>query len=72
MSGSDPEFASAEEQFGAFLRRERELRDVSVEEIAPAQGRFRPLKMRLVREQLPGGVTLIDDCYNANPASSGW
>lgn len=34
MTGTDSEFGSSEEQFGAFLRRERELRDVSVEEIA--------------------------------------
>ena len=40
------------------------------EDIAAALGRYRPLKMRLEREELPGGVTLIDDCYNANPLSS--
>jgi len=40
------------------------------EDIAAALGRYKPLKMRLVREQLPGGVTLIDDCYNANLLSS--
>jgi UDP-N-acetylmuramoyl-tripeptide--D-alanyl-D-alanine ligase len=40
------------------------------EDIAAALGRYKPLKMRLAREQLPGGVTLIDDCYNANLMSS--
>ena len=43
---------------------------LSDEEIAGALGRYRPLRMRLAREELPGGVTLIDDCYNANLMSS--
>ena len=40
------------------------------EQIAAALAQYRPLAMRLAREELPGGVTLIDDCYNANPISS--
>lgn len=38
--------------------------------IVAALARHRPLEMRLVHEQLPGGVTLIDDSYNANPAGA--
>jgi UDP-N-acetylmuramoyl-tripeptide--D-alanyl-D-alanine ligase len=38
--------------------------------IVAALARYRPPKMRLVREVLPGGVTLIDDAYNANLMSS--
>ena len=37
---------------------------------AAALARYQPPKMRLAREKLPGGVTLIDDCYNANPLST--
>ncbi|MBN2584734.1 MAG: UDP-N-acetylmuramoyl-tripeptide--D-alanyl-D-alanine ligase [Planctomycetes bacterium] len=39
------------------------------ETIAAALARYRPPKMRLVREELPDGLTLIDDAYNANLAS---
>jgi len=40
------------------------------ETIVAALARYRSPKMRLVREELPGGVTLLDDAYNANPTSS--
>ena len=40
------------------------------ETIAAALARYRPPKMRLVREELPGGLTLLDDAYNANLTSS--
>ena len=40
------------------------------EAIAAALANYRSPKMRLARTVLPGGVTLIDDAYNANPMSS--
>ena len=40
------------------------------DQIASALEFYRPPRMRLVREVLAGGVTLIDDTYNANPLSS--
>jgi UDP-N-acetylmuramoyl-tripeptide--D-alanyl-D-alanine ligase len=38
-------------------------------EIARGLAAVRPVGRRLRLEQLPSGVTLLDDCYNANPAS---
>lgn len=46
-----------------------ELFDVSVRDAADALGTYRPMAMRGVREELPGGITLIDDTYNASPDS---
>jgi UDP-N-acetylmuramoyl-tripeptide--D-alanyl-D-alanine ligase len=37
--------------------------------IAAGLAAFRPVAGRLVRTHLPGGATLIDDSYNANPDS---
>ncbi len=38
-------------------------------EIAGGLATVRPVGRRLRVDELPGGVTLVDDCYNANPAS---
>ncbi len=38
-------------------------------EIAEGLGQVRPVGRRLRVERLASGVTLVDDCYNANPAS---
>ena len=38
-------------------------------EIAQGLGEVRPVGRRLRVEKLASGVTLIDDCYNANPSS---
>lgn len=38
-------------------------------EIVRGLGEVRPVGRRLRVERLPSGVLLIDDCYNANPAS---
>ncbi|MEJ5359457.1 MAG: UDP-N-acetylmuramoyl-tripeptide--D-alanyl-D-alanine ligase [Desulfobacterales bacterium] len=39
------------------------------EEIAAGLAAFRPAPGRLEIRELPGGITVIDDSYNANPAS---
>jgi UDP-N-acetylmuramoyl-tripeptide--D-alanyl-D-alanine ligase len=39
-------------------------------EIAEGLRRVRTVGRRLRIEKLPSGVTLVDDCYNANPAST--
>ncbi len=39
------------------------------EEIVEGLGRCRPLAMRLELRSLPGGVTVVNDTYNANPGS---
>ena len=41
---------------------------LSAGRLAPAIGRLRPSAMRGIVHRV-GGVTLIDDCYNANPAA---
>jgi UDP-N-acetylmuramoyl-tripeptide--D-alanyl-D-alanine ligase len=41
----------------------------SDKEIAQGLAEVQPVGRRLRVEALPGGVTLVDDCYNANPAS---
>jgi UDP-N-acetylmuramoyl-tripeptide--D-alanyl-D-alanine ligase len=38
-------------------------------EIAQGLSQVQPVGRRLRIEELPSGVTLVDDCYNANPAS---
>jgi UDP-N-acetylmuramoyl-tripeptide--D-alanyl-D-alanine ligase len=38
-------------------------------EIAQGLAQVQPVGRRLRIEDLPSGVTLVDDCYNANPAS---
>ena len=43
--------------------------DVPLETIAAGLERARPVEGRLRRAALPGGGTLIDDSYNANPGS---
>jgi len=45
------------------------LLGLSPEEIASGLAAFRPVPGRLELRRLPGGVTVIDDTYNANPAS---
>lgn len=45
------------------------LLGLSPEEIAAGLAAFRPAPGRLEVRRLPGGVTVIDDTYNANPAS---
>ncbi len=42
---------------------------ISLERIAAALERFRPLQMRGACMTLPSGVRIIDDCYNSNPAA---
>ena len=42
---------------------------IPAETIASGLGLFRPLPGRLVRTIAPGGATVIDDTYNANPDS---
>lgn len=42
---------------------------ISLERIAAALERFRPLQMRGACKTLPSGVRIIDDCYNSNPAA---
>ena len=41
----------------------------SDKEIAQGLAQVQPVGRRLRVEALPSGVTLVDDCYNANPAS---
>jgi UDP-N-acetylmuramoyl-tripeptide--D-alanyl-D-alanine ligase len=41
----------------------------SDQEIVRGLGEVRPVGRRLRLERLPSGVLLVDDCYNANPAS---
>ncbi|TDK20659.1 UDP-N-acetylmuramoyl-tripeptide--D-alanyl-D-alanine ligase [Luteimonas aestuarii] len=43
--------------------------DVSLATIAEGLSTMQPVAGRLVRHRLPGGATLIDDSYNANPGS---
>jgi UDP-N-acetylmuramoyl-tripeptide--D-alanyl-D-alanine ligase len=43
--------------------------DVSLETIATGLASFDGVPGRLQRQALPGGITLYDDTYNANPAS---
>lgn len=43
---------------------------LSLEEIARGLEAYRPVGMRMRIEELPGGVTLLNDAYNANPAST--
>ncbi|MEC7240353.1 MAG: UDP-N-acetylmuramoyl-tripeptide--D-alanyl-D-alanine ligase [Myxococcota bacterium] len=43
---------------------------LSLAEIARGLQHYRPVGMRMRIEQLPGGVTLLNDAYNANPAST--
>ncbi len=42
---------------------------IEVEAIVAGLEKFRPLKMRLEQTQLGNGVRLVNDAYNANPAS---
>ena len=42
---------------------------ISIQEIAAALADFRPIKGRLNLHRTDAGVTIIDDTYNANPAS---
>lgn len=44
---------------------------VAPEKIAKAIARVRPVAMRMWPERLANGVLLINDAYNANPASAG-
>jgi UDP-N-acetylmuramoyl-tripeptide--D-alanyl-D-alanine ligase len=43
--------------------------DIDVKTIAQGLGAFRPYTGRLQVKQAPGGATVIDDSYNANPDS---
>ncbi len=45
------------------------LLELSPAEIAAGLAAFRPAPGRLEVRNLPGGITVIDDSYNANPAS---
>jgi phospho-N-acetylmuramoyl-pentapeptide-transferase len=40
-----------------------------LDEVAEGLARYRPVAGRLERRELPGGVVLVDDSYNANPQS---
>ncbi len=42
---------------------------IAPEAIAAGLGRYRPLEKRMTTVALPSGVKLINDAYNANPAS---
>ena len=42
---------------------------LSIEEVLPAVSRLKPAQRRMERHEL-GGLTLIDDSYNANPESA--
>lgn len=46
-----------------------ELYGMTPEEIVRGIGNFLPTKMRMNVLHLPGGVTVLDDAYNANPQS---
>ncbi len=43
------------------------LLGVPDEEAAERLAGYRPPEGRLLRQRLPGGPTILDDCYNANP-----
>jgi len=45
------------------------LPDVSPEEVARGLGAVSPARHRLELVEAQGGVTVLDDCYNASPAS---
>ncbi len=42
---------------------------IAAESIADGLCRYRPMDKRMASKKLPGGVKLINDAYNANPAS---
>ena len=42
---------------------------ITPENIALSLARYRPLERRLALRKLPGGLQVLNDVYNANPAS---
>lgn len=43
--------------------------NIPVSQIAQGLEKWRPMKMRNEIKRLPGGITVIVDCYNSNPTS---